>query len=155
MIGLMPVFVRGHWRAQVLGSHYPCPPPCFLLREVAGCGDFPVWAGGNCLTLLVVPCSSLRLIPLSSHCLSPDRFGSVTPDGQYHSPIKNKSARFNAMLAALTPSRLAVTFQALGAMKVVDTDLTHFTARPLRVPGWVLIPGAELPDHSWCSVAGY
>ncbi|VTJ60036.1 Hypothetical predicted protein [Marmota monax] len=47
-----------------------------------------------------------------------DKFGSVAPDGQYHSPIKNKSARFNAMLAALTPSRLAVTFQALSAMKL-------------------------------------
>ncbi|XP_073096903.1 acyl-coenzyme A oxidase-like protein isoform X1 [Manis javanica] len=46
------------------------------------------------------------------------RFGSVAPDGQYHSPIKNKSARFNAMLAALTPSRLAVTFQAMGLMKL-------------------------------------
>lgn len=56
-------------------------------------------------------------LPLPYH-----RFGSVAPDGQYHSPIKNKSARFNAMLAALTPSRLAVTFQALGAMKVVDSD---------------------------------
>ena len=42
------------------------------------------------------------------------------PDGQYHSPIKDKSARFNAMLAALTPSRLAVTFQAMGSMKVTD-----------------------------------
>lgn len=48
------------------------------------------------------------------------RFGSVGPDGQYHSPIKDKSARFNAMLAALTPSRLAVTFQAMGSMKVTD-----------------------------------
>ncbi|XP_073753487.1 acyl-coenzyme A oxidase-like protein isoform X2 [Callorhinus ursinus] len=47
-----------------------------------------------------------------------DKFGSVAPDGQYHSPIKNKSARFNVMLAALTPSRLAVTFQAMGAMKL-------------------------------------
>ncbi|KAI5251209.1 Acyl-Coenzyme A Oxidase-Like Protein [Manis pentadactyla] len=45
------------------------------------------------------------------------RFGSMAPDGQYHSPIKNKSARFNAMLAVLTPSRLAVTFQAMGPMK--------------------------------------
>ncbi|XP_076785837.1 acyl-coenzyme A oxidase-like protein isoform X1 [Arvicanthis niloticus] len=47
-----------------------------------------------------------------------DKFGSVAPDGQYHSPIQNKSARFNAMLATLTPSRLAVTFQAMGAMKL-------------------------------------
>ncbi|KAF0876556.1 acyl-coenzyme A oxidase-like protein isoform X1 [Crocuta crocuta] len=47
-----------------------------------------------------------------------DKFGAVAPDGRYHSPIKNKSARFNAMLAALTPSRLAVTFQAMGAMKL-------------------------------------
>ncbi|XP_012497371.1 PREDICTED: acyl-coenzyme A oxidase-like protein [Propithecus coquereli] len=47
-----------------------------------------------------------------------DKFGSVAPDGQYHSPIKNKSERFNAMLAALTPSRLALTFQTMGAMKL-------------------------------------
>ncbi|EDL28211.1 acyl-coenzyme A oxidase-like protein [Mus musculus] len=47
-----------------------------------------------------------------------DKFGSVTPDGQYHSPIQSKNARFNAILATLTPSRLAVTFQALGAMKL-------------------------------------
>nr|XP_019581407.1 PREDICTED: acyl-coenzyme A oxidase-like protein isoform X2 [Rhinolophus sinicus] len=51
-----------------------------------------------------------------------DKFGSVGPDGQYRSPIKNKGARFNAMLATLTPSRLAVTFQALGAMKHLDTS---------------------------------
>ncbi|MEE6474891.1 hypothetical protein FKM82_010527 [Ascaphus truei] len=47
-----------------------------------------------------------------------DKFGSVSPDGKYHSSIDNKSARFNAMLAALTPTRLALTFQALGAMKL-------------------------------------
>uniref|UniRef100_A0A8D0NSP1 Acyl-coenzyme A oxidase n=1 Tax=Sus scrofa TaxID=9823 RepID=A0A8D0NSP1_PIG len=47
-----------------------------------------------------------------------DKFGSVAPDGQYHSPIKDRSTRFNAMLAALTPSRLAVTFQAMGSMKL-------------------------------------
>lgn len=54
--------------------------------------------------------------------ISPHRLGSVTPDGQYHSPIQSKSARFNEMLAILTPSRLAVTFQAMGAMKVVSSD---------------------------------
>ncbi|XP_074065374.1 acyl-coenzyme A oxidase-like protein [Macrotis lagotis] len=47
-----------------------------------------------------------------------DKFGSVAPDGQYYSPIKNKNERFNVMLAALTPCRLAVTFQAMGAMKL-------------------------------------
>ncbi|XP_045302871.1 acyl-coenzyme A oxidase-like protein [Leopardus geoffroyi] len=47
-----------------------------------------------------------------------DKFGSVAPDGRSCSPIKNKSARFNGMLAALTPSRLAVTFQAMGATKL-------------------------------------
>ncbi|KAB0401376.1 hypothetical protein E2I00_005036 [Balaenoptera physalus] len=46
-----------------------------------------------------------------------DKFGSVAPGGQYHSPIKDKSARFNVMLAVLTPSRLAVTFQATGSVK--------------------------------------
>ncbi|XP_066864386.1 acyl-coenzyme A oxidase-like protein [Kogia breviceps] len=47
-----------------------------------------------------------------------DKFGSVAPDGQYHSPVQDKSARFNATLAVLTPSRLAVTFQATRSMKV-------------------------------------
>lgn len=47
-----------------------------------------------------------------------DKFGSVAPDGQYHSPIQSKSARFNAMLATLTPSRLAVAFKAMGSMKL-------------------------------------
>ncbi|XP_047710413.1 acyl-coenzyme A oxidase-like protein [Prionailurus viverrinus] len=47
-----------------------------------------------------------------------DKFGSVAADGRSPSPIKNKSARFNGMLAALTPSRLAVTFQAMGATKL-------------------------------------
>ncbi|KAG8509719.1 Acyl-coenzyme A oxidase-like protein, partial [Galemys pyrenaicus] len=66
-----------------------------------------------------------------------DKFGSVTPDGQYHSPIKNKSARFNAMLASLTPTRLGVTFQALGAMKVCELclGLIYLTVYSLRVPG--------------------
>ncbi|KAJ8366113.1 hypothetical protein SKAU_G00149440 [Synaphobranchus kaupii] len=46
------------------------------------------------------------------------KFGSVSPDGTYHSPIQNKSRRFNAMLAALTPTRLALTVQAMAAMKL-------------------------------------
>ncbi|KAM9212094.1 LOW QUALITY PROTEIN: acyl-coenzyme A oxidase-like protein [Dugong dugon] len=44
-----------------------------------------------------------------------DRFGSVAPDGQYHSP-REESERLSAVLAVLTPSRLAVTLQAMGAM---------------------------------------
>ncbi|XP_076785838.1 acyl-coenzyme A oxidase-like protein isoform X2 [Arvicanthis niloticus] len=58
-----------------------------------------------------------------------DKFGSVAPDGQYHSPIQNKSARFNAMLATLTPSRLAVTFQAMGAMKLGLTIAIRYSHR--------------------------
>lgn len=46
------------------------------------------------------------------------RFGSVSADGQYSSPIQSKGSRFNAMLAALTPTRLALTVQAMAAMKV-------------------------------------
>uniref|UniRef100_A0A2K6G643 Acyl-CoA oxidase like n=1 Tax=Propithecus coquereli TaxID=379532 RepID=A0A2K6G643_PROCO len=58
-----------------------------------------------------------------------DKFGSVAPDGQYHSPIKNKSERFNAMLAALTPSRLALTFQTMGAMKLGLTIAIRYSHR--------------------------
>ncbi|XP_057637225.1 acyl-coenzyme A oxidase-like protein [Chionomys nivalis] len=47
-----------------------------------------------------------------------DKFGSVTSDGQYYSPIQNKSTRFNAMLATLTPSRLSMAFNAVGTMKL-------------------------------------
>ncbi|XP_062320144.1 acyl-coenzyme A oxidase-like protein [Osmerus eperlanus] len=46
------------------------------------------------------------------------KFGSVSADGQYSSPIQNKSRRFNAMLAALTPTRLGLTVQAMTAMKL-------------------------------------
>uniref|UniRef100_F7FTD1 Acyl-coenzyme A oxidase n=1 Tax=Ornithorhynchus anatinus TaxID=9258 RepID=F7FTD1_ORNAN len=55
------------------------------------------------------------------------KFGSVAPDGQYDSPVKNPNARFNAMLAALTPSRLAVTFQAVGAMKIGLTIVIRYS----------------------------
>uniref|UniRef100_A0A2K5W3G4 Acyl-CoA oxidase like n=1 Tax=Macaca fascicularis TaxID=9541 RepID=A0A2K5W3G4_MACFA len=56
-----------------------------------------------------------------------DKFGSVAPDRQYHSPTRNKSARFSAMLAALTPSRLAVAFQAMGAMKLGLTIAVRYS----------------------------
>lgn len=58
-----------------------------------------------------------------------DKYGSVSPDGQYHSPIKNTSARFNAMLAALTPTRLAVTFQAMASMKLGLTIAIRYSHR--------------------------
>lgn len=95
-------------------------------------------AGGAMFFSFVNP--PLFPLPLPHH-----RFGSVPPDGQHHSPIKNKSGRFNAMLEALTPSRLAVTFQAIGTMKVADAHLTYLTVHSLHVPG-VIIPGAELPE---------
>uniref|UniRef100_A0A667HCE6 Acyl-CoA oxidase/dehydrogenase middle domain-containing protein n=1 Tax=Lynx canadensis TaxID=61383 RepID=A0A667HCE6_LYNCA len=59
-----------------------------------------------------------------------DKFGSVAPDGRSRSPIKNKSARFNGMLATLTPSRLAVTFQAMGATKLGLTIAIRYSHRP-------------------------
>ncbi|KAG5855753.1 acyl-coenzyme A oxidase-like protein [Anguilla anguilla] len=46
------------------------------------------------------------------------KFGWVSPDGAYHSPIQSKSQRFKAMLAALTPTRLGLTVQAMAAMKL-------------------------------------
>ncbi|XP_060704850.1 acyl-coenzyme A oxidase-like protein isoform X3 [Hemiscyllium ocellatum] len=47
-----------------------------------------------------------------------DKFGSVSENGVYESPIADKGVRFNVMLAALTPTRIALIFQALGAMKL-------------------------------------
>ncbi|KAK6293738.1 hypothetical protein J4Q44_G00360640 [Coregonus suidteri] len=46
------------------------------------------------------------------------KFGCVSADGLYSSPVQNKSKRFNAMLAALTPTRLGLTVQAMAAMKL-------------------------------------
>ncbi|KAM8784480.1 LOW QUALITY PROTEIN: acyl-coenzyme A oxidase-like protein [Rhynchonycteris naso] len=63
--------------------------------------------GGAMLTPPLFP------LPVAHHS-----FGSMAPDRQYHSPVKNKDARFNVMLTALIPSRLGVTFQAIGAMKL-------------------------------------
>ena len=98
------------------------------MREDPGWGtlcDFPVCARGSHLTsfLGVMFFSYVNPISLFHLPLPHRRFGSVAPDGQYHSPIKDKSARFNAMLAVLTPSRLAVTFQATGSVKVTDSDV--------------------------------
>lgn len=57
------------------------------------------------------------------------------------------------MLAALTPSRLVVTFQAMGAMKIGNTDLIYLAVHSLCVPGQVAIPGAKPPqatiDVTW------
>lgn len=49
------------------------------------------------------------------------RFGFVAADGRYSSPVASKQSRFNAMLAALTPTRLCLTVQAMAAMKVRET----------------------------------
>ncbi|XP_051506706.1 acyl-coenzyme A oxidase-like protein isoform X2 [Myxocyprinus asiaticus] len=46
------------------------------------------------------------------------KFGSVSADGVYSSPIISRSSRFNAMLAALTPARLGLAVQAMAAMKL-------------------------------------
>ncbi|KAM4607293.1 acyl-coenzyme A oxidase-like protein isoform 2-T2 [Polymixia lowei] len=46
------------------------------------------------------------------------KFGGVSADGVYSSPIQNKSRRFNSMLAALTPTRLGLTVQAMAGMKL-------------------------------------
>uniref|UniRef100_A0A673NIK4 Acyl-coenzyme A oxidase n=1 Tax=Sinocyclocheilus rhinocerous TaxID=307959 RepID=A0A673NIK4_9TELE len=46
------------------------------------------------------------------------KFGSVSADGLYSSPVLSKSSRFNAMLAALTPTRLGLTVHAMAAMKL-------------------------------------
>nr|XP_055026359.1 acyl-coenzyme A oxidase-like protein [Misgurnus anguillicaudatus] len=46
------------------------------------------------------------------------KFGYVAANGVYTSPIPSKGSRFNAMLAALTPTRLCLTVQAMAAMKL-------------------------------------
>ncbi|KAI4546764.1 hypothetical protein MG293_003319 [Ovis ammon polii] len=80
-----------------------------------------------------------------------DKFGSVAPDGQYHSPIKDKSARFNAMLAALTPSRLAVTFQAMGSMKLGLTIAIRYSHRQQAGEAdYLLLPHSTCPSRSEC-----
>uniref|UniRef100_A0A8C8F3L6 Acyl-coenzyme A oxidase n=1 Tax=Oncorhynchus tshawytscha TaxID=74940 RepID=A0A8C8F3L6_ONCTS len=54
------------------------------------------------------------------------KFGCVSADGLYSSPVQNKSKRFNAMLAALTPTRLGLTVQAIAAMKVSLQGHVHY-----------------------------
>uniref|UniRef100_A0A6Q2XHN6 Acyl-coenzyme A oxidase n=1 Tax=Esox lucius TaxID=8010 RepID=A0A6Q2XHN6_ESOLU len=46
------------------------------------------------------------------------KFGCVSTDGVYSSPIQSKGKRFNAMLAALTPTRLGLSVQAMASMKL-------------------------------------
>ncbi|XP_064623522.1 acyl-coenzyme A oxidase-like protein isoform X2 [Lineus longissimus] len=47
-----------------------------------------------------------------------NKFADVSPDGKYTTTIERAGARFNAMLAALVGTRMALCFQSLGAMKV-------------------------------------
>ena len=66
-----------------------------------------------------------------------DRFGSVEPDGTYHSPIKSESRRFFTMLGTLVSGRVSVAGGALGAAKLALTIAVRYglQRRQFKVPG--------------------
>ncbi len=55
-----------------------------------------------------------------------DRFGSVEPDGTYHSPIKSETRRFFTMLGTLVSGRVSVAGAALGAAKLALTIAVRY-----------------------------
>ncbi|EGG23713.1 putative acyl-CoA oxidase [Cavenderia fasciculata] len=47
-----------------------------------------------------------------------NKFGDITPEGEYSTPIKNPNVRFNSMLEALIGGRVTVSAMALNASKM-------------------------------------
>src|SRR2546423_2440580 len=66
-----------------------------------------------------------------------DRFGSVTRDGTYTSPIANDTRRFFTMLGTLVSGRVSVSGAGLSAAKLALTIAIRYglTRRQFRVPG--------------------
>lgn len=65
-----------------------------------------------------------------------DRFGSITPDGEYTSPIGSRSSRFFTMLGTLVKGRVSISGAALGATKTALTIAVRYglTRRQFSAP---------------------
>jgi acyl-CoA oxidase len=66
-----------------------------------------------------------------------DRYGQITTEGQYHSPIENPTRRFFTMLGTLVQGRVSVAGAALNATKVAQTIAVKraLTRRQFGRPG--------------------
>lgn len=58
-----------------------------------------------------------------------DRFGAVSPDGEYTSPIENPSRRFFTMLGTLVGGRITIALSALSAVKTALTVAIRYGNR--------------------------
>ena len=58
-----------------------------------------------------------------------NRFGDVSPDGQYSSPIPSASRRFFTMLGTLVAGRVSIAAAAVSATKLGLTIATRYAAR--------------------------
>jgi acyl-CoA oxidase len=58
-----------------------------------------------------------------------DRYGEVTPEGEYHSPIENINRRFFTMLGTLIQGRVSVAGAAMSATKSALTIAIRYAAR--------------------------
>ncbi len=78
-----------------------------------------------------------------------DRFGSVSAEGEYTSPIASPSRRFFTMIGTLVGGRVGVANAALTAAKVSLTIAVRYAARRRQFgpPGGTEVPILSYPTH--------
>lgn len=78
-----------------------------------------------------------------------DRFGRITDDGRYESPIVSESRRFFTMLAALVAGRVSVGSAGLSAARSALAIAVHYGAarRQFGSPGQVETAILDYPTH--------
>ncbi len=64
-----------------------------------------------------------------------DRYATVTPDGEYHSPIENPDRRFFTMLGTLVQGRVSVGGAGISAAKVALTIAVKYAVRRRQFSG--------------------
>jgi acyl-CoA oxidase len=79
-----------------------------------------------------------------------DKFGDVTPEGQYVTPYKDPSKRFGASLGALSGGRVGITAMCVANLKMCMTIAIRYSAvRRQFGPGTEEIPVIEYQLQQW------
>eukprot|EP00744_Colponema_vietnamica_P001160 GILI01001952.1.p2 GENE.GILI01001952.1~~GILI01001952.1.p2 ORF type:complete len:666 (-),score=236.66 GILI01001952.1:73-2070(-) len=78
-----------------------------------------------------------------------DRYGTITPEGEYSSPIKSQTVRFNSMLGSLVGGRITVGSCALQMCKVGLTIATRYalSRRQFGPPNKPEVPILDFLTH--------
>lgn len=79
-----------------------------------------------------------------------NRYGTVEPDGTYHSPFKNEARRFGALLGELTTGRCSIAVATIWVRKSAVTIATRyaFQRKQFGPDTGPEVPIIEHPSHS-------